>query len=191
MCLGTPAFAGMTEREGWNVSEADFTRRTYADGEVIFRDGERGGEAFLVEKGEVRLSKVTDGAEVEIDLVRRKAIFGEMAVISDQNRMATATAVGPVTVIVVGRAALQGMLRLLTPEWKQILDFLIYYCADFLPYELQGDRPADGETQKRDAKARKIAAAARNGTRPPDLDPFVTELYKRLVDYAERRLPPT
>ncbi|HWQ14919.1 MAG TPA: cyclic nucleotide-binding domain-containing protein [Roseiflexaceae bacterium] len=69
------------------VRQTDETQ-VYAAGEVIFRAGEPGALMYVVKSGKVDISL---GGEL-IDSVGAGGIIGEMAIISDEPRVATAIA---------------------------------------------------------------------------------------------------
>ena len=68
-------------------------REVYYPGQTIFKEGQGGHKAFLVETGQVALTRKHEGQTVEIAMVGPKSLFGEMAIIGNAPRMATATAV--------------------------------------------------------------------------------------------------
>lgn len=77
-------------------------RKVYAEGETIFKQGSNGRTAFIVQKGAVDIfHTVADGTEKHLANIGVGAIFGEMALINDKPRMATARAAESTTVIVV------------------------------------------------------------------------------------------
>ncbi len=66
-------------------------QRRLSAGTVLFREGERGREFYLIQKGEVEfLKKVGDDEVVSMAISGPGDIFGEMAVVGDQPRAATA-----------------------------------------------------------------------------------------------------
>lgn len=60
-------------------------------GEVLFREGERAGYAYIIEKGRVVVSVEREGESVVLGTVGPGEIIGEMAVIDQHRRTATAT----------------------------------------------------------------------------------------------------
>jgi len=77
-------------------------RKVYPEGSVIFKQGSMGRTAYIVQKGQVEIVRENeDGSEKALATMGAGAIFGEMAVIDDSPRMATARATEPTTVIVV------------------------------------------------------------------------------------------
>ncbi|MFQ5945234.1 MAG: PP2C family protein-serine/threonine phosphatase [Anaerolineae bacterium] len=68
--------------------------RSYGAGEVIFREGDRGDEFFVVSSGQVEVVKSIDTEEEQVlDAYERGDFFGEMALLEDRHRSATARAV--------------------------------------------------------------------------------------------------
>lgn len=68
------------------------TRETYFPGAQIFREGEPGTCAYIIEKGGVSLSLIRGGKPVVIGTLGEGDLFGEMALIDDHLRSATVTA---------------------------------------------------------------------------------------------------
>jgi len=84
------------------ASDVLIERKVFAEGDVIFKQGSSGRTAFIVQKGAVDIVHTTpDGEEKHLANIGVGAIFGEMSLIDDKPRMATARASEPTTVIVV------------------------------------------------------------------------------------------
>jgi len=64
-------------------------------GETLFREGDAPTTAFLVESGRLRVSATVDGKPVVLGDVEAGALVGEVAVLDDEPRSATATAIEP------------------------------------------------------------------------------------------------
>jgi CRP/FNR family cyclic AMP-dependent transcriptional regulator len=83
-------------------------RRTYGPGDVILREGDSGDAFYLIEKGSVEVyKKGPSGQKLVIGKIPAGGIFGEMAVIDDKPRMASAAAVEPTVCRVIPRALLE------------------------------------------------------------------------------------
>ena len=78
-------------------------RQRAAAGEVIFREGDAADCAYVIESGLVTITAAREGAEVELARLRAGEPLGEMALLDDRVRSATARALEPTTLIVVGR----------------------------------------------------------------------------------------
>ena len=71
----------------------EFSTRSFAKGDTIFREGERADEFFVVLRGEVEIRN----GKRRLETVGQHGIFGEMAVIDDSARSATVVALTDVT----------------------------------------------------------------------------------------------
>lgn len=89
-----------TVANGKRGKKADFD-----DGDLIFREGERGDAAYRLISGEIALLKNTDAGPIQIERVRPPAMFGETGILDQSRRTASARAVGPVRVEVIHRDA--------------------------------------------------------------------------------------
>jgi len=78
-------------------SPADAEREVeYADGEVVFREGDRSREMYIVLSGLVRVFKEgAEAREVMLAELGRGDFFGEMSLLESLPRSATVRAVGP------------------------------------------------------------------------------------------------
>lgn len=102
-------------------------RRVYAEGEVIFKEGDVGRRcAYLVESGRVEISKRSaDGQARILGHISAGGIFGEMALVDNNARMARARAVEPTTVIIVTEAAFEQKLRKTDPFIRGLLNIFV------------------------------------------------------------------
>src|SRR4030042_6185247 len=76
--------------------------RPYEKGEVVFEEGSQGSEMFIVHKGKVRLAaKGPKGAEQTLAILGPGEFFGEMALIDNSPRSASATADAEGTELIV------------------------------------------------------------------------------------------
>ncbi len=92
--------------------ESDGHIRNYAAGDVIFSEGEQGDGFYVVESGEVRISAVVGHNDPRtLAAIGPGDFFGEMAVVDDAPRSATATAETPVRAIFLGRDKLLQLLQ--------------------------------------------------------------------------------
>ncbi|NVK19996.1 MAG: cyclic nucleotide-binding domain-containing protein [Methylocystaceae bacterium] len=78
------------------MSEAG-TIKKYKDGEVIFKEGNPSGSAYVIIKGNVELTKNSKHGAVLLAKLKAGELFGEMGVIDGSPRSATAKASGPCT----------------------------------------------------------------------------------------------
>ncbi len=84
-------------------NERAFSRR-FTAGEEIFRMGDRGQSAYIIERGKVEVSTMRVGEKMIIAELGNGEIFGEMSMMDDAPRSATVTATEDTEVIVIDRA---------------------------------------------------------------------------------------
>ena len=90
--LGTVSlFAGLSRRQLGKLSVKLFEKH-YGAGEAIFREGDPGNALFIVLEGKVAITHGADGVEKPLAALTPGAYFGELALIDDQPRFATARA---------------------------------------------------------------------------------------------------
>ncbi len=79
------------------------TQRQYSDGDVIFREGEASTCVFVIVEGRVRLTKADGKETVRLAVLGPGEIFGEMGILDNGARSASAEAEGDVNVAVISR----------------------------------------------------------------------------------------
>ena len=100
-------------------------RKVFPIGEKIFRDGDSGGRAYIVQSGSVDIVKEINGEDVVVGTVGPGGIFGEMALIDDEPRMASAIVSDTCVCIVITRAVFQKKLNKLDPFLSGVLRILV------------------------------------------------------------------
>eukprot|EP01031_Cornospumella_fuschlensis_P039774 gene39774-48426_t len=89
---------------------------SFSEGEAIIKQGERGQEFYMLVKGEVSVSvnhiqvAVLKGEEEGAEGGGGGAFFGEMALLSNEKRSATVTALNEVSCLVLSRADFDNLL---------------------------------------------------------------------------------
>jgi len=152
---------------------AAFSRfaRNFQKGEIIFSEFEPGDAFYLIQSGRVELVKVIGDIEKTLDILQPSEMFGEMAILEDSPRSATAIALDPVKVLEFNRANFEVLmmgnpqiaLKLLKLFTKRIYDqkrrFMILTLDDpqakiadvFLMLE-ETQPPAERDSEKREYK---------------------------------------
>ena len=85
--------------------------QTYADGEIVFREGEETRDMFVVHQGQVEILKHAGGHDVQLAVLERGSFFGEMSLLEGLPRSATARAVGNTKLLVLRPGSLLMMIR--------------------------------------------------------------------------------
>lgn len=112
--------------------EAMFDRfgKTFQAGELIFCEFEQGNDFYLIQEGKVRITKIVGSTIKTIDILEPGEIFGEMAILEEQPRSASAIAIDEVRVLNFNRANFELLLtknpqlamRVLTVFTKRLYD---------------------------------------------------------------------
>jgi CRP/FNR family cyclic AMP-dependent transcriptional regulator len=105
-------------------------QRMLAPGEVVFDEGEPGDELFVVQSGEIELTRRGLGGPRRVARFRAGDFFGEISALEGAPRTARAVAVGPACVLRLDRATLEAMcvsepeiaLRLMRGLARRLLD---------------------------------------------------------------------
>ena len=108
----TELFSELTDAQLALIGQ-DIVPRHYAQGEVIFREGDPGEVLYMVKSGQVRIFvNGLDGSETSVILFGRSGdIFGELAVIDGLPRSATAVALDTTTLYILERQIFSQHMR--------------------------------------------------------------------------------
>ena len=102
----TPLFSTMAP-EALETLAAKASRRSYARGEVIFREDDAGDALCVVVSGLVKVYRnSTDGDEMVLVALGPPDVFGELPTVDGGVRSASAAAVEPTVLLMLNRAAL-------------------------------------------------------------------------------------
>ncbi len=85
--------------------------KVYHSGEILFCEYEPGDDFFMIQSGQVRITKVVSDKEKTLDVLSSGDIFGEMAILEQQPRSATAIAQGELKVLVFNRQNFEMLLK--------------------------------------------------------------------------------
>ncbi|MEZ4297304.1 MAG: Crp/Fnr family transcriptional regulator [Polyangiaceae bacterium] len=80
-------------------------------GDVLFREGDLGTQAYLLEEGRVRLIKRVRGVERSLMVLKPGDFFGESALMAGATRSSTAIAVSPGHALALDAATLTSLLQ--------------------------------------------------------------------------------
>jgi len=106
------------------MKQADHARRIEAHAE-LFREGEAGDTAYIIESGRVEISLLRDGGKVVIAELGPGSLVGELALIGAGIRLATATALEETRVAIIHRDQLEAALSDADPVIKLFLRVLL------------------------------------------------------------------
>jgi CRP/FNR family cyclic AMP-dependent transcriptional regulator len=80
-------------------------------GEVLFREDEPGSEMFVLQSGKVRLTKNIRGTEKLLADIGPGEFFGEMAILNNKPRTATATVLEDAQLLVIDPKTFEAMIK--------------------------------------------------------------------------------
>jgi len=84
--------------------------RLFAAGENVIRQGDEGSELFIVRSGEVAVLREKRGQESEVARLGPRKFFGEMSLMTGEERAATVRAVDECELLVIGKEAFKPIL---------------------------------------------------------------------------------
>jgi len=74
-----------------NMRKEDFLKN-YDSAQTIFSEGDLGDKMYIVQEGSVHIKKINNGENAQLSTFKKGEIFGEMALVEDMVRSATAIA---------------------------------------------------------------------------------------------------
>ena len=111
-----PIFAHLGESHLERISEL-FVKRTCRANHVIVVEEESGQSLFIIQKGSVKVSHISDdGKEVILSILKTGDFFGEMSILDGKGRSANVTALSKSELLMLRRSDFLGLLE----EYPQI-----------------------------------------------------------------------
>ncbi|MGB3975417.1 MAG: Crp/Fnr family transcriptional regulator [bacterium] len=86
-------------------------RMIYRAGERIFSEGQLGKEMYVVESGKIRIFLTSQNRELTLAVLMRGDFFGEMALLEDLPRSASASAMIETRLIAIGKEDFKYLIR--------------------------------------------------------------------------------
>ncbi len=100
-----PTFSGLTEGE-YDALARSCGAEGYRSQDIIFREGDSGSKLYILLAGSVVIRTEQAGA---IATLKAIDLFGEVAMLQPDNRVATAEATADTTVLTLSRRALEAL----------------------------------------------------------------------------------
>ena len=111
-------------KQSYNPASQTGSRRFEVD-RFIFRQHEKGDQAFIIQNGQVEILKESPKGLVSLRVLEKGAMFGEMALIDDQPRMASAKAVNSyVDLLVINQKMFKKKLEHADPFTRGLINIL-------------------------------------------------------------------
>lgn len=128
-----------SSRESQSVS-GDTATKSFATGDVILRQGDAAQDAYVIETGKVEVSISRLSGKVVLGVRGPGDVVGEMAIIANEPRSATLTALEPCRLRVLSKAKLELELRKAEPLVSSLLRALIERFCSTLDRIAEDDR---------------------------------------------------
>ncbi|MBT4464832.1 MAG: Crp/Fnr family transcriptional regulator [Rhodospirillaceae bacterium] len=106
------------------MSDKVLERITFQPGDRLFKEGDEGNQAFVMEEGEVQIVKVTGEKEIVLATVGKGGVVGEMALLDDSPRMATARSTKGGRAIGISRQMFEAKMAKADPFVRGLLNIL-------------------------------------------------------------------
>jgi CRP-like cAMP-binding protein len=94
---------------------------TFQNGQIIFEEGSNGDWIYVVEEGEVEISKKVSGQRIIVETLNEGDVFGEMAYIDKEPRSARATAKGKTVVGIIDRDFFDHEFNKISADFQKII----------------------------------------------------------------------
>ena len=117
---------------------------TYQDGQIIFKEGDNGDWIYVVDEGEVEISKNVSGQRIVVETLKEGDVFGEMAYIDKDPRSATATAKGKTVVGIIDREFFDQEFNKISADFQKILKTVAFRLRKVT------QQSADTQSEKKD-----------------------------------------
>ena len=85
--------------------------KAFAEGTVLFREGDEGREMFVIRSGQVAISKRVRDVEKQLSTLGPGEFFGEMSLLTKKPRSATALLLTDAQMLVIDPKTFEAMLR--------------------------------------------------------------------------------
>ncbi len=183
-----PAFAGLGQKELgviYNIAE----QRRFAPGDIILKEGDKDKTLFLIVDGQVAIYKNISGVNVPLDTLGAGYWVGEVAMLRDAPRMATAVAVNQTQLLAFTPQGFATLPEKLQIHIQKYLLALAGHRLDGLLEKISDGAGKIGRLGKFVNRAEEQSGACTNSEliqnivkKIPKLPRYATELASKLVD---------
>jgi CRP-like cAMP-binding protein len=94
--------------------------RRYSDKQIIFCENEPGDDLFIIKKGKVKIVKIQENSEMILSVLSEGEIFGELAIVSDKPRNASAISFGSTILLPINKDSLMKLIQKSSDILKRI-----------------------------------------------------------------------
>jgi len=105
-----PLFAGLSQKQLGKLLVKLFEKE-YAVGETVFLQGDPGKALFIVLSGRILILRSRNAVEEQVANLERGSYFGELALIDDQPRSASARAAEPTVLLILYKSDFDDLIE--------------------------------------------------------------------------------
>ena len=105
-----PLFAGLSQKQLGKLLVKLFEKE-YAVGETVFLQGDPGKALFIVLSGRILILRSRNAVEEQVANLERGSYFGELALIDDQPRSASARAAEPTALLILYKSDFDDLIE--------------------------------------------------------------------------------
>jgi diguanylate cyclase len=102
-----------------------WNQKSFKKGEVIFREGDMGTNAYIIDSGKVEIYVDQKNGKRSISVLSKGEIFGEMAIIDGSNRSASAMAVEDTELVLISKDQLIERIKQADPTVSFLVTILL------------------------------------------------------------------
>jgi len=107
------------------LQDNQLERRHLPEGELIFSQGQKADNAYILASGKVSIFKIVEEKKIHLATLRPGALFGEMGVIDGAGRMASALTLAPSNLVVLPAELIGGKLAKTDPFIRALIGILM------------------------------------------------------------------
>ncbi len=113
------------------MSDDAIKTESFLNGYVLFRQGDIAHNCFIIRSGEIELSRVDkDGNEVKFTTIGKGEILGEISMILNTPRTATATTSQKTEVAEITKEEFEVQLERLNPFMRRLIKLIVQRLRD-------------------------------------------------------------
>jgi len=83
----------------------------YKDGQIVFLEHEPGAELYIIQEGKIKITKLVNNNEILLAVLKKGDIFGEMSLLDNKPRSASAISFGNAKLMVVSKVNFEPMVQ--------------------------------------------------------------------------------
>lgn len=159
----------------------NFQHLIYEKGDTIFRAGEAGNHAYVINSGLIKVYHLEQGQQKIVGYMKPGQVLGEMAIITGEPRAATAEAEERTEILVVDDGVMKNIVGRCLPLVKSLMEQFIHRIRDTDQRIQAGefDRSAD-RCHKIEGILREIKDSTDAGLTNSGLDPLAREMLTKI-----------